>query len=854
MSVYDDILEWSLTLPAWQRDALRRLVTREELDPNDLDELTTLCFREAAGRAADTSPLAAAYIPSGGGTDDVILLGLDSVQNINALSCDAAVEFERAGVTAIYGDNGSGKSGFVRVLKQVCRSRDAATPVLPNVFAEEPGVDQACRIRYAIGADDQEFQWSPNAQGPDALSSVSIFDSGSASVYVNEEGAVAFAPLGLDLLDRLASVSTAIAARLKIRRDGLVCRMPAIPEQFNATAVGRWVASLDHTTTVEEVTTFTAFDQTRGERLVSVKRLLQEQTPRDRAAALLSQAARVRRFEDQLGLVVSRLSADRLEEMRAARGEENALVEALDLLSADRFAEEPVKGVGTTAWRTLWNAAKSFAESEAYPEYEYPEGPDDRRCVLCQQPITEAAATRLERFREFVADDTAKRLRGARARVFELQRELDGVHPDTLMGLGIPEGIPDHLADRVTGFLEAAASLKTRLGLWLAEGQEEPRADIPEGLADEVQRVREGMEAEARTLEMAGNPAGREALETESVELQARKWVAGHATAVRMERRRLRRVHALERAISSANTRPTTLKSNALTETYVTQELRDAFSSRMAEFRRGLKVELDTTRGERGVTYHQIHLAGPAGGRTPVRDVVSEGEFRTIGLAAFLAELSLAPHNCAVVFDDPVSSLDHETRERVAQVVVRVAASRQVIVFTHDLFFLLSILDAARTEGVPAVSSQTLRDARGTGNRSEDLPWDALSLKKRIRELRRWIQDASPVYQAGLDDYEPAAWRIIVRFRQACERAVEELLTGGTVLRYRRGVQTQQLARLALVTPEDCGAIETLMTRYSAFLHDQREGMTVQLPSPDEFKADVEELDILRQDFEDRWG
>ena len=42
----------------------------------------------------------------------------------------------------------------------------------------------------------------------------------------------------------------------------------------------------------------------------------------------------------------------------------------------------------------------------------------------------------------------------------------------------------------------------------------------------------------------------------------------------------------------------------------------------------------------------------------PVGKVLSEGEHRCVALAAFLAELSTIDAQSAIVFDDPVSSLD----------------------------------------------------------------------------------------------------------------------------------------------------------------------------------------------------
>ena len=43
------ILSWSRDWPKWQRDALRRLCTTDELEDVDFDELTALCKSKGAG-------------------------------------------------------------------------------------------------------------------------------------------------------------------------------------------------------------------------------------------------------------------------------------------------------------------------------------------------------------------------------------------------------------------------------------------------------------------------------------------------------------------------------------------------------------------------------------------------------------------------------------------------------------------------------------------------------------------------------------------------------------------------------------------------------------------------------------
>ncbi len=98
---------------------------------------------------------------------------------------------------------------------------------------------------------------------------------------------------------------------------------------------------------------------------------------------------------------------------------------------------------------------------------------------------------------------------------------------------------------------------------------------------------------------------------------------------------------------------------------------------------RHVEVELQEAGGERGALYHKIILT-----RTPgidVPKVVSEGEARCLSIAVFFAELSTTEDLSAILFDDPVSSLDHKWRSNVAKRFVEEAQSRQVIVFTHDI-------------------------------------------------------------------------------------------------------------------------------------------------------------------------
>lgn len=57
-----------------------------------------------------------------------------------------------------------------------------------------------------------------------------------------------------------------------------------------------------------------------------------------------------------------------------------------------------------------------------------------------------------------------------------------------------------------------------------------------------------------------------------------------------------------------------------------------------------------------------------------------------------------------IVFDDPVSSLDHRRRERVAKRLAAEAVQRQVIIFTHDIYFLCLLEEEAKRVGAAVVT------------------------------------------------------------------------------------------------------------------------------------------------------
>ena len=221
VSVFKTIIQWACSRPMWQREALRRLLEKGDLEDRDYLEFTGMC--KAENGFTDLRP--PVPIPRPFNDSDiqvqmdnvanVCLIEIKDVQNVNALMPGQSIPFNEIGLTVIYGDNASGKSGYARVLKQVCRARGKSDEIIPNIYKVKNEWFPSASIIYKFGKDRREFIWTDcDLSLPPELGQVSFFDNQCAVIYVTEENDVAFTPFGLDLLPKLSSVCRNVQSRL----------------------------------------------------------------------------------------------------------------------------------------------------------------------------------------------------------------------------------------------------------------------------------------------------------------------------------------------------------------------------------------------------------------------------------------------------------------------------------------------------------------------------------------------------------------------------------------------------------------------------------------------------------------
>lgn len=855
MTVLTDILEWSVDRAVWQRDALRRIVTQRSLTEQDVEELCRICLAQRdvtdpENPAPDPNPLATEHLPSNGEqVNRVQLIGLRDIQGVNALAADQQMSFELDGLTIVFGYNGSGKSGYARILRSLCHARHRDDRILQDVFADGDKPTPSATVDYSVAGSDRSEKWQEGQNPPVELGQVSFFDADCATVHVSEANELAFMPFGLDVLPKLAKVCRQVSESIDVLVHEQERNVPTSlvnPQAADGTEVCTILNNLDKDSDIEIFRRLAGLSQTESQRIVELREALGAD-PAARARELRNTVTRLRRLLSNIQRAADALSAEVVGEIQCKLQDVITKKTTARAAAEQAFGEQPLSGVGEEVWQELWAAARNYSQQKAYPDQEFPFTEEDARCVLCQQPLTPDAQGRLMAFETFIKAETQQAAEQAEA---ELNQALVGIQNLTVGHKAFLEFLPDLPEDQNTlkqsirRFHGIAWKIRhvvlnsRKDSLWTA-----PYA-LPTSPLPELNEVIQTMSRRAEELEQAATGDERLTLTNEQNELLARQWLAGILDDVEAEIERKKMLDALYNAINDTVTTGITRKSSELADTYVTDVLRNRLAAEIkalgAEY---LQVEFDSPGGRLGQKRFKISLQGTPD-NTEVSHVLSEGEFRCIALAGFLAELSTEQSGSALIFDDPVCSLDHQWRRKVASRLVQLVSERQVIVFTHDIVFLTDLVGYCTAQGTPPRQSYLYRGPDQPGECIDGVPWAAMKVSRRIGRLKSWLQTAETMHRRrGSEAYESEARRIYGRLRETWERAVEEVLLNGVVIRFDHAIHTQQLNGLADITDDDIRTIGEGMSKSSRFVHDEAGAVVNPVPSPVELRQDINNLE-----------
>jgi recombinational DNA repair ATPase RecF len=842
---YNDLLSWSERLPLWQRDALRRILT-QTLQESDVNDFVALVKAQHGipDRNTTANPADAGHVPLPGDSRSAITLtALRDIANVNALA-SGPITFAPEGLTVFYGDNASGKSGIARILKRAAHARDQGGPIRPNVFEPSPGTPASAVVEFRANGADNTYAWRDGVPTNNELKQINVFDARCAVMQVEGSNRLSYTPTVLKIFEDLALVCQKVAARLRTERDALEderpAEIPALP--LNAhTAAQNLVASLSAQTRPADIDMLCDLTDEEHRTRVDLARALQNDSAGQ--ITLLETKARNLLRSTELTTEINRLLSDSaIHDLESAISEAAGAEEAARHASQAFSANSLLPGVGTAVWKELWESARRYSRQAVYQSRLYPVVSEDALCVLCQQPIGNTAAERLKKFEEFVQGDVQLRAQQARHAVRNRAEQLGRFQMPMSGRLQNETALRGTQLGRDLKAYIVAARLRRRYLLRKAAGHQAPHP-IQLPTCPDLTGVRASVLQETSQLRTASQSEARRRMQSQLLELDDRLKLSPLKNVLKREVARLAYCRILDLCRSDCDTTWITRKSGEVARILVTGRLRSAFASNLAHLGfASAPVEVKLGAGSAGQYPYEVSLVVRED--VPPAEILSEGERTCIALAGFIAELETSNNCSGMVLDDPVSSLDHHYRVRVARLLVEAARRRQVVVFTHDIVFLLMLSKYARNAGVALKECSLRRGTPRHGIPEDGPPWVAMQVSKRIGVLRSELQAAEALLHAGDRRlYDQKAEWIYDRLRQSWERAVEEVLLNGVVVRFGDGVSTQRLRGIADITEVDVQTVDTEMSNCSRFVHDESGAVNSGIPDPPVIRGDIDRLD-----------
>lgn len=839
MSLEGEIVTWAAGRPTWQQRALHQIATgAPEQNP------AVIAAELTAGTDPRAQSLTTADLPGGGTSGACVRLrSVTPLEHVNALLDGQCLTLAPTGITVVYGDNASGKSGYARMLKQVVHAR-VREEVLTDVFEDRTGDEPSALISYDVDNTLHEDTW-PGDTDP-VLRQVGYYDHACGEAYITRDSAVSYRPSMLVLFDRLIELCDAV----KVELDLLLAEntqakvvLPAVPE---GTPIHTFFAGLSGKTkqqAIDEALEVPADVDEQIMALADEEARLRATDPARERTRLTDLATKLTIVRTHLVSLGTKLSNDIDEKLREAQEKAADHREAANLASSASFGAEPLTGVGSETWRSMWEAARRYSAAEAYEGREFPATEADDRCVLCQQTLSGPARDRLHRFHQFMAEDTERLATDSQRALEALVEAVRGVDPEptnVAVALATVEASDPGLAEKCREAI-GAFKLRREALLELYGGEEVEILAVPDAPVDALQTASETATSEASTINDAEFRQTVEGLAARRAELEGRQTAGAARNYIMREVARLAERLKIEAARKQTDTSGITRKSTELARDHVTAVILDRFTRESHDLKLE-RVTLDHPGGKKGQLMQRPTLLA-AKQDADIDAVLSEGEQTALGLAGFLTEVYFDETKSAIVLDDPVTSLDHIRRSHVASRLCEFARDRQVTVFTHDLTFVGDLRKAAEELGVSFTERAVERHGDGSiGMCRDHHPWKAKDAKARLGQLDAdlaRIKTNKARWDSVTYEREVAEWA--GNLSETWERIISMEIVNQVVDKGTSELRPKMFRVLARITDVDDREFRSSYGRCSKWLrrHDKSTDTNYVAPEVDELEGEL---------------
>lgn len=839
--IVDFLWDWAGNAD-WAKLLIQKIVSTESNLQTDEREEVFKYFLQTSGLETglpSVSITKPTYSPQ---SKQVELVSLSEVTGVNKLAKDQVIDFS-PNITVIYGENGTGKTGYGRILKALGFSYDRNNKIYSNIFGEsEP---QKAKIKYKVNDIDDIFNWEGDNRNDD-LESVSVFNNNCVQISLDGSRHLIVSPIGFHLFNLVSSELGKLNNLLGAKKREFPVEINWIENLNDGTPQQQFISNLSKDSSEEKLNELSNFGEEqekalkeKGTQLSTLsKGLLQNEV-----RALKSQIGELKTIIGKIDKAKIAFNANTWKKLIVTNKAISELEKNTKKGITEIAASKGIEFYETNEFKDFLSAAESYIKK--INKTEYPQ--EDDICIYCRQPLEKEAMELLANYRRLLNDKTEEniaKLKRTKQSLIEQVTEIDTALKLSFASFGLDDQEkPVQPTEFVSYSKNASTFKKSFIKDEVAEDSvfELKYEGFRKFVADKKEQLEKQLSAKTELFENIETK--EKELKKIIAELKDRKLLSSKKETIKKVIDNKKTISILDKQANAFNTNSISRKTSQAREELISQDFDDIFHKELKALRKsGLPIDLSfgtdrgTTKLSHRISNHQL------------LEILSEGEQKAIALAEFLTELQLDNIKAPVIFDDPVNSLDHKIIDSFAKRVIRLSEQRQVVIFTHSVLLFNSLLYLSKQPNFKQMNykfynAQKDYDFVGVISEAEE---EKNKVTENIKSINKLINN-KPKDRSEVD----VAKEGFGKLRSGIELFIEHEVFNGTVQRYQKHIS---LGKFIKVNSDLIGkhkdALNDMYDRCCGFIgaHSNPE-IVYNDPTIEDLKADFEEFKKIRAEL-----
>jgi energy-coupling factor transporter ATP-binding protein EcfA2 len=737
-----------------------------------IDDLRDEIIKVLVNDQENTYSIGSSVINSGTKYEHIRLNKLGKITGVNKLSQGQEITFHDK-LTIIYGDNGSGKTGYYRILKSIGSSVEKNSPpqILNNIFGKPE--QQSATIDYVIDGKNQSLHWANNNE---TIPGVVVFDSNCASVSIDSNRKTILKPIGFNFFNIISQELVLISNRIDKKINEISLQL--LKKEFiGDTTSKKFFEGLTWSDENDKIDNFD-YEGIKSLKEVEEKLIQLEQTAKELNPELINRQIK------NYGVVKS--ECDRYQEM-------------IEKLKLD-FSKEKISQYFTALddnkkateiipeFNDFLKAAKKFVDNHFTSTY--PTQGDE--CIYCGQLLTGDSIEHIHNFKSMLQSGSAKKFEQNKIKIENFEKSVTMLQTplykkeifELVENFGDIAGLNNTLSNYISNFKvivqdktcsddECKKILEFNYDALLTQCKE---------FNDKID-----MEVESKKKKLGQIQELITQNQSLSAELTDYKWIVENREKIRIHLSILKSIHTYEAKKTDLYTRKLSAKMKSaekefITDTYKTTLLEEFKKLRCPD---NISVDVSISKSEPSVKQNIQ--------KNDLEEVLSEGEQKVVSLAEFITEALIDNQIQVLIFDDPVNSLDVGRSDEIAMRLCELSKEKQVIVFTHNIVFFSSLqqtLDKNCQYYYYVNSNLTATGILSFNIAPTDENWDTYS-----KTIDNIIKNAG-THGLSVEDDVLKGYGYI---RSAMEFIYEQVFLSKSIQRYRRNISPTIIPRIKWV-------------------------------------------------------